>query len=567
MSSIDMTASMQPGRREDVSVRGADIVMRSLRRAGCRTIFALSGNHIMALFDAAIETDIEIVHVRHEAAAVHMADAWARLTGEPGIALVTGGPGHGNALGALTTALGEESPVVLLSGLQLSHEVVRSGFEGRAQADMAAPVTKAAWVAQTVEGLAEDIRKALAIALEGRPGPVHLSLPVHLLDETVEERQVAWSQGGDRPPSRPDAAAAASLGQAIASASRPILIAGPSFSGVAGRTALEAFEAAAHVPTCILNTARGLGDASFGALRPSLKEADLVVLMGKALDFSLDFGRPPLFDSSCRWAVVSPDAETVRDARDKLGERFALGIAASAPETLAVLTDRFRAAPAAAAPSPWHERIRAGIAQRYGVGQQQAGRTAGRVHPAEVFNALKPYVQRDPDAVLVIDGGEFPQWAAALLDVPRRLVTGLGGAIGVSIPFALAARLVEPVAPIFVAVGDGAFGFHLSEFETAIRRGLPFVALVGNDARWNAESQLQVRKYGRQRARGCELEPARYDLVVESFGGHGEFVTDARDLDAAIARALASNKPACVNVQVESVPAPRLGAVAPPAPA
>jgi len=140
----------------------------------------------------------------------------------------------------------------------------------------------------------------------------------------------------------------------------------------------------------------------------------------------------------------------------------------------------------------------------------------------------------------------------------RRLINGVAGSIGCSIPFALSARLVEPRAPVFAVLGDGTIGFHLAEFETAVRRNLPFVAVVGNDGRWNAESQIQLREYGSDRMHGCELLPARYDLAVAALGGHGELVSTAADLPAAVERALASGRPACVNVMIESVAAPAL---------
>jgi acetolactate synthase-1/2/3 large subunit len=160
--------------------------------------------------------------------------------------------------------------------------------------------------------------------------------------------------------------------------------------------------------------------------------------------------------------------------------------------------------------------------------------------------------------VLICDGGEFAQWAQSMLPVRRRLVNGVAGAIGASLPFALAARLVEPAAPVFAVLGDGTVGFHIAEFETAVRRRLPFVAVVGNDARWNAESQIQLREYGRQRMHGCDLLPARYDQVAAALGGHGEFVDTAAALPGALERALASGKPACVNVMIDSLAAPVL---------
>src|SRR5215475_3676224 len=139
------------------SLRGADVVAQSLQRLGCDRVFTLSGNHIMSLFDAALDAKLDLVHVRHEAAAVHMADAFGRLTGEPGIAWVTGGPGHANAVGALYTARGAESPLVLLSGHAATWELGRGGFQEIRQADMAAPVCKASWMVKATAELGRDL--------------------------------------------------------------------------------------------------------------------------------------------------------------------------------------------------------------------------------------------------------------------------------------------------------------------------------------------------------------------------------------------------------------------------
>src|SRR3974390_1550555 len=176
----------------DKTLRGADIVAQSLARLGCRRAFTLSGNHIMSVFDAALDTGLDLVHVRHEATAVHMADAWGRLTGEPAIALVTGGPGHANAVGALFTALAAESPLVLLSGHAATWELGRGGFQEIRQAEMAAPVAKASWTATAAAMLGRDLGEAFRIAGSGRPGPVHLSLPSDLLDERVGSNAVVW---------------------------------------------------------------------------------------------------------------------------------------------------------------------------------------------------------------------------------------------------------------------------------------------------------------------------------------------------------------------------------------
>jgi thiamine pyrophosphate-dependent acetolactate synthase large subunit-like protein len=178
----------------------------------------------MSLFDAALETKLDLVHVRHEATAVHMADAWGRLTGEAGVALVTGGPGHANAVGALFTALGAESPMVLLSGHAATWELGRGGFQEIRQADMAAPVAKASWTAKSAATLGQDVAEAMRIATSGRPGPVHVSRPSDLLDERVESNAIVWPGGRAGSASAPalTIAVADAVLAAIAAAARPI---------------------------------------------------------------------------------------------------------------------------------------------------------------------------------------------------------------------------------------------------------------------------------------------------------------------------------------------------------
>jgi acetolactate synthase-1/2/3 large subunit len=541
------------------ALRGADIVARSLERLGCRHVFTLSGNHIMSIFDAAIEAKLDLMHVRHEAAAVHMADAWGRLTGEAGIAMVTGGPGHANAVGALYTALGAESPMVLLSGHAATWELGRGGFQEIRQADMAAPVTKASWTATSAANLGREIGEALRIATSGRPGPVHLSLPSDLLEERVESNAIVWPNGrGASTPVLAGPVADAVLA-AIASAARPIIFAGPQLSNVSGRALLARLEAATQAPAVILESPRGIADATLGAFQDLTRRADLIVLLGKALDFTTRWASGQGFDPNVRLVAIDPEAALVERAAKEMDGRLVLGSIADVRSAAETLIDRAAQRPRMG--GGWLAEARAALDNRPAAWASVAATTPGRLHPAEVFRMLRPTIDRDPDTVLICDGGEFAQWAQSMLPVRRRMINGVAGSIGSSLSFAAAARIAEPKAPVFAVLGDGTIGFHISEFETAVRRELPFVAILGNDALWNAESQIQLREYGKDRMHGCDLTPARYDLVVAALGGHGEFVEQAADLPGAIDRALASRKPACINIMIESTAAPviRLG--------
>ncbi|HEY1287427.1 MAG TPA: thiamine pyrophosphate-binding protein [Burkholderiales bacterium] len=489
-------------------LRGADLLARSLAAAGAKHLFALSGNHVMPVFDAALDAGLSIVHVRHEAAAVHMADAWGRLTGEPGIALVTGGPGHANALGALYTALASESPLVLISGHAPLGELGKGAFQEMAQAAMAAPVTKASWTVQSVDALAADIVNAWREAISGTPGPVHLSIPNDVLDATtavsvpsgsafdVSEERV----GGSAPP--------------LGGAQRPLIIAGPAMM----RKGTRELEEATGVPVIGMESPRGVNDPSLGRLAGILSRADLVLLLGKRVDFTLKFGKA--FAPAARVVQV----QSVRGIQFKSNE--------------------------------WLEEVRAALRYRPEEWSSIKSGTRGPVHPVDLCREVQNLLDAR-DAILVSDGGEFGQWAQACLSAPRRLINGPAGSIGSALPFAAAVKLVHPGAPVVAMLGDGTLGFHLSEFDTAVRHGLGYIAVIGNDATWNAEYQIQLRAYGSERAKGCDLLPTRYGAVAQALGAHGEDVVRPDELSGALQRAAAAGKPACVNVMIERLAAPK----------
>jgi acetolactate synthase-1/2/3 large subunit len=180
------------------------------------------------------------------------------------------------------------------------------------------------------------------------------------------------------------------------------------------------------------------------------------------------------------------------------------------------------------------------------------------LHPVQLARPLQSILEGHPGAVLVVDGGEIGQWAQACLNAPHRVLNGVAGSIGAGLPFALGARCAEPEAPIVAIMGDGTFGFHIAELDTAVTRGLGFLAVIGNDARWNAEYQIQVRDYGPERAHGCELRELRYDLIAQAFGAWAERVAAPGEMLPAARRALASAGPACLDVLLDGLAAPQI---------
>jgi acetolactate synthase I/II/III large subunit len=522
----------------------ARALVETLVAAGMEHVFTLSGNQILSVYDAAIDRPLALYHTRHEAAAVHMADAWARLTDRPGVALVTAGPGHLNALSALYGARMEDSPVVLLSGASPRGERGLGAFQEIDQAAAARPVTKAAWTAEDPQQLAADVARALSLAQAGRPGPVHLSLPGDVLDANVADTSAA--RVTVTLPARARDADVEAILEAMAAAKRPVIIAGPGMARGQRWAAVQALSRASGVPSLPSESPRGLNDPWLHGANASLAQADVVLLLGKALDFSLRFGRAPAWPTGCRFVQVTAEPMPARD-----------GTTAIVADPLA-MAQQLTAKAGGSATTDWADEVARVRAETPAAWDEWRRGTSTPMHPLAVCAAVQPWLDRG--ATLIVDGGEFGQWAQAGLEARERLINGPSGSIGSAMPMAIAARLARPGAPVVALLGDGTFGFHALEIDTALRYGLPFVVVVGNDARWNAEHQLQLKHYGAERTVACSLLPTRYDRVAEALGGHGEHVERAAELPAALERAVASNKPAVVNVVIDGVAAPTFGA-------
>ena len=536
-------------------MNGAELLVDTLVRAGVRRIFSLSGNQIMPVYDACIDAGISIVHVRHESAAVHMADAWGQVTGEIGVALVTAGPGFGNALSALFSARHSESPILLLSGDSPVGADGNGAFQEMPQVEMTRPIVKSARRPGHVEQLGHDIAAAIACARSGRPGPTHVALPFDVLNATAAD---ACRAGAAEPKRRANALAdpiAGDVAGRIARAKRPLVLTGPCMNSSRNGARVAALRNALGVPVVAMESPRGLRDPALGTFSDILATSDLLVMLGKAIDFAVGFVQPPAVDATAELVVIDPDDGMIGRAVRLAGDRVAVSARADADlaaDALVAAASTTNATAPDTSSRSWREDVAGAIANRTVVAD-----TNVRFHPRVVCDAVQRVLDAAAESILVCDGGEFGQWSQALCTAPVRIVNGLSGAIGGGLCHALAAKLARPEATVVAMMGDGTAGFHLTELDTAVREGAAFLTVIGNDFRWNAEHQIQLRDYGPDRLIGCDLSPsARYDLAAAGFGCHGEHVTEAAGLDAALGRALASGRPACVNVEIDGVAAP-----------
>ena len=536
--------------------RTADALVALLEREGVRYVFTLSGNQIMPVFDACIGTSVQLVHVRHEAAAVHMADAWGRLTGEPGVALLTAGPGFANAVSAMYVALMSESPVLVLSGDAPRSEVGRGAFQEMAQVAIAERVTKASWLPGDGYELLSCVGRGLRQARAGRPGPVHVALPADVLESRYDrDPEPSAASGGPAWEEEAEAVDLTRLVDLLERAGRPLIVAGPRMMRGAAADRLASLERLTSAPCLGMESPRGLNDPSLGSLSRVLARADLIVLLGKKVDFTLRFGSPAAFAPSCRFVQIDADDAFLEQGRRALEGTSRLAMSTRADPGV-VTEGLLRAAAQRAWPSSeWLQEVRTLVDARPPEWSAPP-REGGPLHAVDVCRAVQGFLDESEDGVLIADGGEFGQWAQGCVRAPHRLINGPSGAIGSAIPFALAARLARPRARIVTMLGDGTAGFHLSEYDTAVRYQLPFVAVVGNDACWNAERQIQLKKFGPDRLIGCDLLPSRYDQAVAALGARGELVSERGQLASALERAHRAALPALVNVLVERAAAP-----------
>jgi acetolactate synthase-1/2/3 large subunit len=534
-------------------MRGADLLVRSLIKAGVTRVFSLSGNQIMPIYDACFEHGLTIVHTRHEGAAVFMAEAHAQLTGEVGVALVTAGGGLSNAIGALFSARESETPVVLLSGDSPVAQDGWGAFQEMDQCAITAPLTKLSIRPQRAADLGDATARAFRTAQSGRPGPVHLALAVDVLEDDAGDTSVPSKAVFARVPRQLADGDANLLAQAVVASKRPVIVTGPVLNQTRNGDLTRQLADALDAPVITMESPRGLKDPSLGNVADVFGKADLVIALGKRVDFTLSFGRGAVV-SEARWIVVDAVPCEQDRAHRNLGSRLKLAVTADPVDAAMRLVDTGRGLPQRCNPGEWRAQVATATAARNFYAD--AAGSDGRITSAQLCMAVARQIRAASGSVAICDGGEFGQWAQAVLPTDRRIVNGVSGVIGGGLCYGIAAALAHPDAAVFSLMGDGTAGFHFSEIETAARHGAACVIVIGNDMRWNAEHQIQLREYGEDRLIGCQLGDARYDLACAAFGGHGEYVSRLDQLDSALSRAVASGKVACVNVMIDGAPAP-----------
>jgi len=528
---------------------GGKLVAQALKGEGVEILFTLCGGHVMAIYDGCLDEGIRVVDVRHEATAAFAADGWARLTGRPGVAVVTAGPGVTNAVTAVANAYRAQSPMVIIGG-QGPHNL--SGKGALQEMDLMGvlrPITK--WQAKVTDPkrLPEFVATAFRQAASGVPGPVYLEMPVDVLFEAVSPDDVTWPAPFAGRAAQPgDVGRVRQAAALLLAAERPCVLVGSQIRWSPRWEAARAFAEAAGAPIYVSGMARGLLPSVWARSRKAaLAEADVAFVFGTPLDFRLGYGQPPTWNESCKIVQVDLDPSEPGRNRDA-----AVAIPGDSGAVMAQLLECGDLGAGRPARQAW-------LAKLQEVEARQQGKMApGLTSDAAPVDPLRLCAEVDaavPDnAVFIGDGGDFVATAAAVVRIRQYpagwMDPGPLGTLGVGMGFAMAARLARPDSQVVLFLGDGTAGLNLMELEAAVRQQIPFVTIIGNDGAWTQIRRGQVQLFGEERAVATGLDYTRYDLAAAALGAHGEYVERPEELRPALERALACGRPAVVNVKL-----------------
>jgi acetolactate synthase I/II/III large subunit len=572
---------------------GGDAAVEAARAHGAQTMFTLSGGHVFPLYDGAVRArpPMRILDVRHEQTAVFAAEATARLTRSPGLAVLTAGPGVTNGVSAVTTAHFNGSPVVVLAGRAPDSRWGSGSLQEFDHPRLLGPITKRAWTEHAAAGIGDAVSEAFALAAAPHRGPVFLDMSLEALFGPVPDGSVpapagpgglggaeaarAAAAGATQPA---DPAAVAEIAGLIARSTRPVLVLGSDVWLGGAASAARAAAEALSLPVVTNGQGRGILPAGHELLvtrarAAAFGHADLVIVAGTPLDFRLGYGEFGGRNGSPPAGVIH-----LADAPSQIATHRAL--AGSAAGDLAAFFESLPGAvlaslgsatgPAATGPAAagsagagpagtngrrgpawvttWLPELQAATAQAIAADAALLHSDASPIHPMRIYGELGRLLE--DDAVVIGDGGDFVSYAGKYIEPQRPggwLDPGPYGCLGTGLGYAIAARIARPAAQVVLLLGDGAAGFSLMDVDTLVRHGLPVVMICGNNGAWGLEKHPMRALYGYDVA--ADLQPeCRYDQVVAALGGAGELVTEAAGIAPALRRAFTSGVPYLVNV-------------------
>jgi acetolactate synthase I/II/III large subunit len=532
-------------------VHGGWIVAKILKREGVEVVFTLSGGHIAAIYDGCKREGIRVVDTRHEQAAVHAAEGWAKCTRTPGVAILTAGPGVTDGVTGVANAYLASSPVLVIGGAAPLSLWDRGALQEMNQIDLLRPITKWARTVHETTRLGEYTASAFRQMLNGKPGPTFLEMPMDVLNNLVDTDSLiepgepeSYRYGGRTAPDPDMKVKAAAL---LEKAQHPVIMAGTAVWWCDASEPLRLLAERINAPVFLNGAGRGCLPPTHplfftSARRKALEGADTILAIGTRMDFRLGHGQPPLIPAQANiiwFDLAGEDIGVNRGAAVGL-----VGDVGLSMRYLAEATKQLNVA-------DWLDYIRA--EERVASARDEAAMNSDAVpvHPMRLCREIRDFI--DEDTTVIGDGGDIVSYGGRIINVYRPgywLDPGPMGCLGTGTGFAMAAQIARPGKKVLILHGDGAFGLNGMEFESMVRQQLPIVSIIGNDGAWGQIKHPQKAILGH--AMAAELSPGiRYDKMVEALGGYGELVQRADDIRPALERAFASGLPACINVLID----------------
>jgi acetolactate synthase-1/2/3 large subunit len=541
------------------TISGGHLVARALKNEGVDVIFTLCGGHIIDIYDGCLDEGIDIIDVRHEQVAAHAADGYARMTGRPGVAVVTAGPGTTDAVTGIANAYRAESPILVIGGQGALSQHKMGSLQDLPHVDMMAPITKFAATVPSTARVADMVSMAFRECLNGAPGPSFLEIPRDILDgkvDTADARIPAPGRYRASTRSLGDTDDIERLADILVASERPCVLLGSQVWTCRAAGAAHEFARALNVPAYMNGAGRGTFPPNHPhhfsrTRRMAFDQADVIVIVGTPFDFRMGYGRR--LREGATVVQIDMDYRTVGKNRD-----IDLGIVGDVGRVLEAVTAAAggRLDNGATRRKPWLEELRTAEDKAYEKLLPEFRSDALPINPYRVAYELNEFLT--DDTIYVGDGGDVVTVSAQAV-LPRRpgqwMDPGPLGTLGVGVPFAMAAKYAHPDKEVLGYFGDGAFSMTGWDFETCVRFGLPFLGVIGNNSAMNQIRCGQIMKYGPERGEVAnKLGDVPYDKFAEILGGYGEEVREPGDIRPALERAreaVASGTPALVNIWVD----------------
>ena len=538
-------------------VLGGELIARALKAQGVDRLYTLCGGHILPIYEGCLNNGIKVIDFRHEQAAAHAADAYARLTHNVGVAAVTAGPGVTDAVTGVANAYQARSPMILLGGAAPLKTRGRGALQEIPQTQMFETFTKASFTVERTEDFPQLMQDAIRTALSGRPGPVFMEVPFDILFNAIDDP-------GELPPVtidpiEPEVGAMGRIFEILRNAKSPLIVAGTQVYWDKGHDALRELTEQTGIPVYTNGGGRGtlsmehpnLFKASRGR---ALYKADAVVLIGTPLDFRLKYGLEG-WNKDAKLIQIENDVDELNHNREA-----DVALVADSRLVLEALSEGLQGVRY----DDWLDEVRGYEAKKNDEMQEWMQWDDQPINHFRFAAEIQNFI--DEDTIIIGDGGDIVSACAKVINVTQPgqwLDPGPLGCLGVGAPFAVAAQDLFPDKRVLIINGDGSFGLNGFEFDTAVRFGLPIVSIVGNDSGWGQIRGPQIGMVTEERAIATALAPTRYDKIVEAMGGHGELVEDPAQIGPALERAFASGKPACINVTLDPGGMAKTGASTP----